>query len=127
MAHKQPFALESDEPPILAGTDEGANPVEHLLNALAGCVTTSVVAHAAVRGIEIEALESEIEGDVDLRGFLGLSGEVPKGFSNIRMTLRVEADPDNLDKLQKLVAFSPVLNTIVDGAKVAVEVKPKTS
>ena len=56
MTHKQAFELHADEPPILAGEDEGANPVEHLLNALAGCVTTGIVAHAAVRGIHIEEL-----------------------------------------------------------------------
>src|SRR2546427_13301566 len=50
--HKQQFELHCGEPAILAGEDDGANPVEHLLNALAGCVTTSMVAHAAVRGIE---------------------------------------------------------------------------
>jgi hypothetical protein len=67
IAHKQKFVLDADEPPILAGNDDGANPVEHLLNALAACVTTSMVAHAAVRGIRIQALESELEGDIDLR------------------------------------------------------------
>ena len=60
--HKKPFELDADEPPMLAGDDEAPNPVEHLLNALAGCVTTSMVAHAAVHGIHIEELESEVEG-----------------------------------------------------------------
>ena len=64
IAHKQTYELHADEPPILAGNDVGANPVEHLLNALAACVTTSMVAHAAVRGIHIESLESELEGRV---------------------------------------------------------------
>ena len=77
--HKQPFTLVADEPAILAGRDDGANPVEHLLHALASCLTTSIVAHAAVRGIEIEEVESEIEGDIDLNGFLGLSPSTPKG------------------------------------------------
>jgi hypothetical protein len=53
IAHKQQFKLYADEPSILAGNDEGANPVEHLLNELAACVTTSMVAHAAVRGINL--------------------------------------------------------------------------
>ena len=75
IAHKQEFELHADEPPILAGNDEGANPVEHLLHALASCVTTSMVAHAAVRGIHIEELESKLEGDIDLRGFLGLDAK----------------------------------------------------
>ena len=94
--HKQVFELHADEPPILAGNDDGANPVEHLLHALASCVTTSMVAHAAVRGIYIEELESELEGDIDLRGFLGLDGDVPKGYTNIRVTYKVKTDVDNL-------------------------------
>lgn len=123
--HKQPFELHADEPPILAGQDQGANPVEHLLNALAGCVTTSMVAHAAVRGIHIEELESELEGDIDLRGFLGLDSDVPKGYTNIRIKFRVKADLDNMERLKKLTEFSPVYNTITHGAKVDIEVEPK--
>jgi hypothetical protein len=103
IAHKRQFELHADEPPILAGNDEGANPVEHLLNALAACVTTSMVAHAAVRGIHIEELESELEGDIDLRGFLGLADDVPK----------------------RLTAYSPVFNTITQGATVDIQVEPK--
>ena len=56
IAHKQTFMMDADEPAILAGNDEGANPVEHLLHALASCLTTSMVAHAAVRGIQIDEL-----------------------------------------------------------------------
>jgi uncharacterized OsmC-like protein len=125
IAHKQHFELHADEPPILAGNDEGANPVEHLLNALAACVTTSMVAHAAVRGIPIEALESELEGDIDLRGFLGLASEVPKGFTDIRINFKVKSDANNIERLQRLTAFSPVLNTITQGANVTVQVEPK--
>jgi uncharacterized OsmC-like protein len=122
IAHKQVFELHADEPPILAGNDDGANPVEHLLNALAACVTTSMVAHAAVRGIYIEALESELEGDIDLRGFLGLDEDVPKGFTDIRMKFRVKSDISNMDRLKQLTAFSPVFNTITQGANVDIQV-----
>ena len=125
IAHKQQFELHADEPPILAGGDEGANPVEHLLNALASCVTTSMVAHAAVRGIHIEALESELEGDIDLNGFLGLSGDVPKGFTNIRINFRVKADVDNMERLKRLTEYSPVFNTITQGAPVDIKVEAK--
>ena len=123
--HKQQFELHADEPPILAGSDEGANPVEHLLNALAACVTTSMVAHAAVRGINIEELESELEGDIDLRGFLGLSDDVPKGFTQIRVRFKVKADVDNMERLKRLTAYSPVFNTITQGANVDIQVEPK--
>lgn len=125
IAHKQQFELHADEPPILAGADEGANPVEHLLNALAACVTTSMVAHAAVRGIHIEELESELEGDIDLRGFLGLSSDVPKGFTDIRIRFKVRADVDDMERLERLTMYSPVFNTITRGANVDVRVEAK--
>jgi uncharacterized OsmC-like protein len=123
--HKQTFTMDADEPAILAGNDEGANPVEHLLHALASCLTTSMVAHAAVRGIEIEELESELEGDLDLRGFLGLAMDVPKGYTNIRAKFRVKAKPEDVSRIKDLASFSPVFNTITSGANVAVEVSLK--
>jgi uncharacterized OsmC-like protein len=124
MSHKQRFELDADEPPILAGEDSGANPVEHLLHALASCVTTSMVAHAAVRGIEIRSLESQLEGDIDLRGFLGLDPDVPKGYTNVRINFKVDTDPGNIEQLRKLAAFSPVYNTLINGTNVEIKVEP---
>jgi uncharacterized OsmC-like protein len=69
-----------------------------------------MVDHAAVRGIQIEELESEIEEDIDLQGFLGLSKEVPKGFTDIRVKIKVKADVDNMERLKKLAEYSPVYN-----------------
>ena len=125
LAHKQPFELHADEPPILAGSDEGANPVEHLLHALASCVTTSMVAHAAVKGIRIEELESHVEGNIDLRGFLGLDAKVPKGYTNIRVLFKVKSDEENLLKLKKLAMFSPVFNSLTYGTMVDIQVERK--
>jgi uncharacterized OsmC-like protein len=125
IAHKQTFRMDADEPAILAGNDEGANPVEHLLHALASCLTTSMVAHAAVRGIEIEELESELEGDIDLRGFLGLNLNMPKGYTEIRAKFRVRANPEDLERIRELAKFSPVFNTITKGANVVVDVALK--
>ncbi len=123
IAHKQAFHLVADEPAILAGNDNGANPVEHLLHALASCLTTSMVAHAAVRGIEIEEMESELEGDIDLNGFLGLNSETPKGFTRIQVKFRVKASPQDLKVIESLAAFSPVLNTLTNGVPVHVNVE----
>jgi uncharacterized OsmC-like protein len=125
IAHRQTFTMDADEPAILAGNDQGANPVEHLLHALASCLTTSMVAHAAVRGIEIEELESELEGDIDLRGFLGLAPDVPKGYTEIRAKFRVKAKPEDVDRIRELAKFSPVFNTVTRGARVNVEVSLK--
>lgn len=125
IAHKQNFVMDADEPAILAGEDEGANPVEHLLHALASCLTTSMVAHAAVRGINIDELESELEGDIDLRGFLGLADDVPKGYTAIRATFRVKADPADIETLRGLANFSPVFNTLTGGTNIDVNVELK--
>ncbi len=123
--HQHAHHLHADEPPLLAGKDEAPNPVEHLLNALASCVTTSLVAHAAVRGIHIEECESQIEGDIDLNGFLGLDNNVPKGYTDIRMKFKVKTNKENLPKLKKLAQFSPVYNTITNSAKIHIEIDPK--
>lgn len=125
MTHKQRFELHADEPPVLAGEDQSPNPVEHMLNALAGCVTTAMVAHAAARGIHIEELESEIEGDLDLRGYLGLSKDVPRGYTDIRVKFKVKCDEKNLDRLKRLAEYSPVYNTLIHGVNVGIEVEPK--
>lgn len=124
IAHTQTFMMDADEPAILAGADLGANPVEHLLHALASCLTTSMVAHAAVRGIRIRALESELEGDIDLRGFLGLAADVPKGYTAIRASFRVDAAEEDLPRIRELAEFSPVFNTLVQGTRVDVQVLP---
>lgn len=123
--HEHPFELDADEPPVLAGHDQAPNPAEHLLNALAGCVTTGMVAHAAVRGIHIHELESEIEGDLDLRGFLGISPDVPKGYTNIRMKFKVKADTNDMEKLKSLAEYSPIYNTLINGTKVNIQIEPK--
>jgi uncharacterized OsmC-like protein len=124
--HKQTIQIHADEPPLLAGHDAGANPVEHLLNALAACMTTSLVAHAAQRGITIEECTSEVEGDIDLRGFLGLA-DVPRGFTNIRVTFYIKTDEAHMQRLRDFAEYSPVFNTILDGAEINVDIFQRTA
>jgi uncharacterized OsmC-like protein len=125
ISHLHPFELDADEPPILAGTDKGANPVEHLLNALAACLTTTLVYHAAIRGIKIDELESNLEGDIDLRGFLGLTNEVRRGYQNIRVNFKVKTDAENIEKLKALSKLSPVFDVTSNGTKVDVQIERK--
>lgn len=87
-------------------------------------ITTSMVYHAAVRGIHIEQLESQLEGDIDLRGFTGLSTDVRKGYQNIRVTFHVKADTDNMNRLRECASFSPVFDTVRDGTDIEVNVEP---
>ena len=119
----KPFVLETDEPPVLLGQDTGANPGEYLLHALAACLTTAIVSHAAVRGIEIEEVESFVEGDVDLHGFLGLDEKIRQGYQGIRVNFKIKANvPD--EQLQEIVDLgrrhSPVFDSLTKGVSVSV-------
>ena len=124
-SHKSKFELDADEPVILAGDDLAANPVEHLLNALAGCLTSALVYHAALRNIEIEELESELEGDIDIRGLLGITDEVRTGYENIRVKFRVKTDAGNIEKLKSFTRFSPVFDVTTKGTNVDVQIERK--
>ena len=121
-SRSQPFELDADEPPVLLGRDAGANPVEFILHGLAGCMTTSMVYHAAARGIEIGAVESEFEGDLDLRGFLGLSDEVRKGYKQIRVSIRVQSAA-SVETLRECLSFSPVYEMISRSLPVDVKIE----
>ena len=98
------------------GNDSGANPVEYLLAGLAGCITTSLVAHASARGIKIDSIESTLEGDIDLLGFLQIDENVNPGYQGINISFRIKSDASD-EVLQELIALakkaSPVANTIL--------------
>lgn len=120
---REPRVFDMDEPPVLLGNNQGTNPVEYLLVALSGCLTTSLVAHSAAKGIEIKGVQSRYEGDIDLRGFLGLSEEVPVGYQEIRVYFKVDADVSDEQKkemIQMAQKYSPVFNTITRSAPVSV-------
>jgi uncharacterized OsmC-like protein len=105
------FVLDSDEAPMMAGRDSAPNAVEFVLHALASCLTTSLVYHAAVRGIEIDAVESSYTGDIDVRGLLGLTDEVRKGCSKISVNMRVKSEASAED-LTELALYSPVYDML---------------
>jgi uncharacterized OsmC-like protein len=118
------FEFTNGEPPVLLGNNEGANPVEFLLHALAGCVTTTFVLHATARGIRVRELSTQLEGEIDLQGLLGLDDSVSPGYEQIRIRMQVEADcPD--EELDALLAYtqrhSPVCNTVCRPVPVTIE------
>lgn len=122
--HADSFVLDADEPPLLLGEDIGPNPVEYALTALAACVTTALVYHAAAKGIKLNSVESRLEGDIDLRGFLGISDDVRRGYDNIRIYYKIDADvPD--EQLEELVQmgtkYSPVFDTITNPVTVTAQ------
>ena len=123
---RAPVSFDLDEPPVLLGTNQGTNPVEYLLVALSGCITTSLVAHAAAKKIAVRGVESRFEGDIDLRGFLGISQEVPVGFQEIRVYFKIDADLSEAEKEELLRTgekYSPVANTIKNQTPVLVQLE----
>jgi uncharacterized OsmC-like protein len=84
------FSIDIDEPCELGGSNRFANPQEHLLAALNACMTVGYVAQCAVRGISLERLEIETDGEIDLRGFLGIDPAVPPGYENLSYVIRVK-------------------------------------
>ena len=113
---------ESAEPPVLLGEDAAPNPGEWLLHALIACITTTTAYHAAARSIEIKAIDSDIDGDLDLRGFLGLSRDVPKGYQSIRVRMRVNTAA-SVGAIRELIAMSSVLEMVSKAAPVDVSVE----
>ena len=107
----EPFILDADEPAVSAGGDSAPNPMEYILHALAGCLTSTLVYHAAVQGIEIKSVETSVHGDMDVRGMLGLSDDVRKGFSNVQVRMLVDSNEDAAT-LKDLALFSPVYDIV---------------
>ena len=122
----RPYVLDADEPPVLLGEDLGVNPVEYVLTALAGCLTISLIYHAAAQGVRIDEVESDLEGNIDLRGFLGLTHDVRSGYENLRVSFRIktEASEEKLRELCRLAQMrSPVFDMISNPVPVVVEME----
>jgi uncharacterized OsmC-like protein len=123
-SRSEPFTFTNGEPPILLGNNEGANPVEFLLHALAGCVTTTTVLHATARGIQINKISTELVGNIDVNGLLALDDTVPVGYESITIKMDIEADCSD-EELDELLSFakdhSPVCNTVCRPVPVTLE------
>jgi len=122
MEHKAPFVMHADEPPVLLGQDRGANPVEFVLAGLSGCMTTTLAYHAAGRNLNIESIESQYEGDIDLHGLLDLDPNCRSGYREIRVKFKVKGDA-NEATIQELVRKSPVYDTLANPVKIKIEVE----
>jgi uncharacterized OsmC-like protein len=124
------FVIDAGEPAVLLGVDTGPNPAEALLHALAACLTTTLVYVAAARKVNLTEVESTLEGDMDVRGCLGLTDEVRNGFTNIRVRFRISGDAPE-EKLQEIVeraqARSAVFDMVSHGVPVQVEAACQSS
>ncbi len=114
-SRSSPFILEGDEPNVLLGSNVAPNAVEAALHALTSCLTVGFAYNAAARGIQLDELWFDVEGELDLQAFLGLSEEVRPGYSAIRLTCHVKADAPRA-QLEELCDYvqktSPVMDII---------------
>jgi uncharacterized OsmC-like protein len=112
-SHAAEFEYDVDHPGVLVGADRGPTPVEYLLVALAGCLTAGIANVAAARGVELWQVESNVEGDIDLRGILGLSKEVRNGYQQIRISFSIKGDAPS-EKLREIVEQSKARSAVYD-------------
>jgi len=120
----EPFTVDADEPPVLLGENRAPNTGEYVLHALAACVSGTIVYHAAARGIALDGVETTIQGDLDLRGFLGLDGNVRPGYEQIQVTINVagDFDDDQFAEIASLIRYSPVRDIVSNPVPVAIDV-----
>jgi uncharacterized OsmC-like protein len=120
--HKAPFVMDADEPAVLLGGDTGAGAAEYILAGLSACLTGTLAYHASARGLKIDDIQSEYEGDVDLRGFLDLDPKVRNGYREIRVKFKVKGDLDEAT-VRELLSKSPVYDTLANPVKIKIEVE----
>ncbi len=124
-AHAREFTYDADHPAVLVGRDQGPTPVEFLLHAIAACLTAGIGNIAAARGVTLYEVESTVEGDIDLRGILGLSAEVRNGYRQLRVSFRIKGDAP-ARKLEEIVAQSrdrsAVYDVLTNGVPVEISV-----
>lgn len=123
---EKPHVLVGDEPAALLGEDHGANAVEAVLHALASCLAVGFIYNAAAQGIKVEELTFNLEGNIDLQGFLGLSKEVRPGFGDIKLSYKVKSNAPR-EKLEELCQYvqdtSPVLDIVKNSVPVSVSLE----
>jgi len=126
--HASEFRYGADHPAVLVGQDRGPTPVEFLLHGLAMCITAGIGNIAAARGVTLTSVESQVEGDIDLLGILGLSDSVRNGYERIRINFTIAGDAP-AEKLRQIVeqsrARSAVYDVLTNGVPVDVSITTK--
>lgn len=123
-AHANTHVLRGDEPDVLLGADSGPNAVELVLAALGSCYAVGFAYNAAALGYELEELSYEVEGDLDLRNFVGIADGPRPGFTAIRVHGRAKARNATKEQLDELCRYvqrtSPVGDIIANPVPVDV-------
>ena len=125
MEHADVHVFDADHPAVLVGSDTAPTPVEYVLHALAACLTAGIANVAAARNINLDEVESTVEGDIDLLGILGLDSGVRNGYQQIKVSFKLKGDDPA--KLREVVAQSTARSAVYDivtnGVPVTIDVE----
>jgi uncharacterized OsmC-like protein len=116
------YRTQHDFPDQLSGEGRGPTVCESCMGSLAACLTQTIVAHATSRGIQIDSIDIDVEGDVDLRGFTGISNDVRPGAQQFRVNMNIKSNNASKEQINELYEigkrFSPAFDTLTNGTSV---------
>ena len=118
------YKMQYDFPVQLLGDGKGPTVCEGCMGALAACLTQTMVAHGTSKGIQLESIKIDVEGDVDMRGFSGKSNDVRRGAHQFRVKINIKSRSASKEQLYELPEigkkFSPAFDTLTNGTNVIV-------
>jgi uncharacterized OsmC-like protein len=116
------YKMQYDYPNQFAGEGRGPTVCEGCMGALAACLTQTIVAHATSRGIKIDSIDINVEGDLDMRGWTGISNDVRPGAQQFRVNMNIKSDTASKEQINELYEigkrFSPAFDTLTNGTSV---------
>jgi uncharacterized OsmC-like protein len=116
------YKMQYDFPNQFSGEGKGLTVCEYCMGSLAACLAQTIVAHAASKGIQIDGITIDVEGDVDLRGFTGISNDVRPGAKQFRVNMNIKSNTASKEKINELheigKRFSPAFDTLTNGTSV---------
>ena len=118
------YKMQYDYPNQLAGEGRGPTVCEACMGALGACLTQTIAGHATSRGIKIDSIDVNVEGDLDMRGWTGISNDVRPGAQQLRVKMNIKSDTASKDQINELYEigkrFSPAFDTLTNGTSVVV-------
>ncbi len=111
--HRTEFSFDADHPEVFAAEDIGITPIEYILVGLASCLTAGVASVAQNWGIQLNSVEANLQGAMDIQGILGMDSEVRNGYDDIKVQFNIDADASQED-IEALVAQSQKRSAVYD-------------
>ena len=120
------FEFTIDEPTQILGVNCAPNPAEYMLGGLAGCMSVTFMAGATLMNIEVDQLQLEIDGELDLAGFLGVDADTDVGFPELKFTFHVKGSGSQEQYntlMERVMKHSPLFNTVRNEVKMIGKLK----